>query len=186
MKPTFFADAAAFRHWLDQHAESAAELLVGFHKVATGEPCMSWSESVDEALCFGWIDGVRKRIDEATYTIRFTPRKATSIWSAINIAKVAKLQAEGRMRPPGMQAFEKRSAAKSAIYAYEQAESAELSADELLTFKDNKPAWSYFDKCPPGYRQQMLHRICSAKRPQTRAARLKRLIEASAESRRLE
>ena len=118
---TFFATPQAFRQWLERHAASAPELLVGFHKVGSGRPSMGWSESVDEALCFGWIDGIRRRLDEHTYSIRFTPRKPSSIWSAVNIAKVEQLQAAGRMTPAGLAAFAHRKAHKSAIYSHEQA-----------------------------------------------------------------
>jgi uncharacterized protein YdeI (YjbR/CyaY-like superfamily) len=183
--PTFFATAAAFRQWLELHAAEATELLVGFHKVDSGRPSMSWSESVDEALCFGWIDGVRKRIDDHSYSIRFTHRRASSIWSAINIAKFEQLQSEGRMTPAGAQAFAHRKEHKSAIYSYEQEESAELSAQELREFRRNKQAWQFFEAAPPGYKKQMLHRIVSARKPETRAARLAKLVQASAAGQRL-
>ena len=178
--PTFFATPSAFRHWFEAHAGLATELLVGFHKVGTGRPSMSWSQSVDEALCFGWIDGVRKRVDDASYTIRFTPRKAGSIWSAINIAKVAQLQSEGRMTPAGAAAFARRTDAKSMVYAYEQEVAAELSPAELDAFERNKAAWKFFDASPPGYKKVILHWVCTAKKPETRAARLAKLIEACA------
>lgn len=178
--PTYFANAENFRQWLEVHAQSATELLVGFHKVATGKPSMTWPESVDEALCFGWIDGVRKRIDDSAYMIRFTPRKSGSIWSAINIAKVAALKAEGRMKPAGSKAFDKRTEAKSRVYSHEQAKTAELSVAELRAFKRNQSAWNFFERTPPGYKKVMLHLITSAKKPETRAARLAKLIEASA------
>ena len=185
MAPIFFPNATAFRDWLEAHAATATELLVGFHKVGSGRPSMSWSESVDEALCFGWIDGVRKRVDDASYTIRFTPRKAGSIWSAINIAKIERLQAEGRMTLAGIAAFERRTDERSKIYSYEQEAPAELSPAEVRAFKRNRAAWRYFENAPPGYRQQMLHRICNAKRPETRAARLDKLIAASAVGQRI-
>ena len=178
--PTFFPSADAFRHWLDANAARATELLVGFHKVGTGQPSMSWSESVDEALCFGWIDGVRKRIDDATYTIRFTPRKPGSIWSAINIAKVGQLQVEGRMTPVGIEAFARRTEARSKVYAYEREAPAELRA-----FKRDKAAWRFFESAPPSYRKVVLHWVCSAKKPETRAARLGKLLAASAAAQRL-
>jgi len=184
--PTFFPTAVAFRDWLDTHAAAASEVLVGFHKVGSGRPSMTWPESVDEALCVGWIDGVRKRIDDATYSIRFTPRKPGSIWSAINIAKVERLKSEGRMTPAGVAAFERRTEARSKVYSYEQDAPAELTPAELRAFKRQKAAWRFFESAPPGYRQQMLHRICHAKRPETRAARLDKLIAASAAGRRLE
>lgn len=141
---------------------------MGYHKVGTGKPCMSWSESVDEALCHGWIDGVRKRIDEATYSIRFTPRKPASIWSAINIAKVEQLRLEGRMMPAGLSAFAKRTASRSAIY-----------------FESDTTAWAFFEQTPPSYKKRVLHWVCSAKKPATRSARLQKLIEASVARQRL-
>ena len=184
--PVFFEDAQAFRAWLAAHAHEAGELLVGFHKVGTGKPCMSWSESVDQALCFGWIDGVRKRVDDATYTIRFTPRKAGSIWSAVNIDKVAKLRAQGLMTPAGEAAFARRSEERSRVYSHERTTDAELAPGDLARFQRHPAAWAYFAACPPGYRKRMLHVVTSAKRPETRAARLDRLIEACAEGRRLD
>jgi uncharacterized protein YdeI (YjbR/CyaY-like superfamily) len=178
--PKFFPNTQAFRRWLEANADSAAELLVGYHKVATGKPSMTWSESVDEALCFGWIDGVRKRIDEETYQIRFTPRRPGSIWSAINIAKVAKLQAEGRMRPAGVAVFENRTEAKSVVYAYEQESPAELAPSELIEFKRNMAAWRFFENSPPSHKKVVLHWICSAKKPETRHRRFIKLLEACA------
>jgi len=187
--PIFSADAQAFRHWLAANGasgNSASELLVGFHKVGSGQPSMSWPESVDEALCFGWIDGVRRRIDDGAYSIRFTPRKPGSTWSAINIAKVEQLQAEGRMTPAGAEAFARRTDARSKVYSHEQAQSAELSAPELQAFKRNRAAWRFFDEdTPPGYKKVLLHWITSAKKPETRAARLAKLIEACAAGQRL-
>lgn len=183
--PRFFASAAAFRAWLDRHAATASEVVVGYWKVDTGKPSMTWSESVDEALCVGWIDGVRRRIDDDAYQIRFTPRKPTSTWSAINIRKVHELEAAGRMTDAGRAAFARRTAAKSAIYAYEQDSHTELSAAETRTFKARRAAWRYFAACPPGYRKQMLHWITSVKRPETRATRLGLVIDACAVGRRL-
>jgi uncharacterized protein YdeI (YjbR/CyaY-like superfamily) len=183
--PTFFENAAAFARWLEAHASTHAELLVGFRKVGTGLPSLTWSESVDEALRFGWIDGVRRRIDDQAYSIRFTPRKPASIWSAINIAKVEKLRAEGRMTPAGERAFSQRQAHKSAIYSYEQSATAEITAAETRTFKRDKAAWKYFEACPPGYRKTLLHWVTTAKRPETRAARLDTLICACAVGKRL-
>jgi uncharacterized protein YdeI (YjbR/CyaY-like superfamily) len=176
--PLFFPSAPAFRDWLTLHAPTATELLVGYHKVHTKQASMSWSDSVDEALCFGWIDGVRKRISDDAYQIRFTPRKPSSIWSAVNIAKFNTLQAQGRMTSAGAAAFAHRKQEKSAIYAYEQATVAALSAQELGQFKREKSAWAYFENCPPGYRKQMLHRVVSAKRAPTRAERLSKLVDA--------
>lgn len=183
--PTYFSTPQAFRIWLERHADTATELLVGFHKVATGKPCMSWSESVDEALCFGWIDGVRKRVDESRYTIRFTPRKPASIWSAVNMAKIARLQADGRMTPTGLAAFARRTAARSAVYSHEQAAAATLAPDERRAFQREPSAWAYFEATPPSYKKRLLHWVCSAKKPETRAARLARLVAACAAGQRL-
>jgi uncharacterized protein YdeI (YjbR/CyaY-like superfamily) len=141
--------------------------------------------TVDEALCFGWIDGVRKRIDDESYLIRFTPRKPNSIWSAINIAKFAELQSEGRMTSAGEQAFLRRKAEKSAIYAYEQAATAVLSPEEHRAFTRESPAWKYFESCPAGYKKTLLHWVTTAKRSETRAARLATLIAACLAGKRL-
>ena len=182
----YLASTDELRDWFDANHETAQELWLGYYRKATGKPTVTWSEAVDEALCVGWIDGVRKRIDDATYSIRFTPRKPGSIWSAINIAKVERLKSEGRMTPAGVAAFERRTEARSKVYSYEQDAPAELTPAELRAFKRQKAAWRFFESAPPGYRQQMLHRICHAKRPETRAARLDKLIAASAAGRRLE
>lgn len=183
--PRYFETAGAFRDWLASNADTATELLVGFHKVGTGQPSTRWSESVDEALCFGWIDGVRRRIDEHRYSIRFTPRRSTSIWSAVNLAKVDQLRAQGRMTAAGESACARRSAAKSVVYAYEQPVAAELSTAEVQTFRRNRAAWRYFEAAPAGYRQVVLHWITTAKRPDTRAARLAKLVAACAAGERL-
>ena len=183
--PVFFATHQAFGKWLAKHGATTPELLVGFWKVDSGKPSMTWSQSVDEALCHGWIDGVRRRIDDAAYSIRFTPRRPTSVWSAINIAKVAALEAEGRMTDAGRRAFALRSEAKSGIYAYEQPDVATLSPEETRAFKQDKAAWRYWDACPPGYRRIILRYITSAKRADTRAGRLARVIEACATHTRL-
>ena len=183
--PRFFKTPQDFRDWLTANAHTADQLVVGFYKVGSGHPSMTWPESVDEALCVGWIDGVRKRIDDEAYTIRFTPRKTTSIWSAVNINKVKDLQQQGRMTPAGEKAFSFRTEAKSRIYAFEQAESAKLSAEELIAFKLEKAAWTYFETCPPGYKKQMLHRITTVKRAETRAARFATLVEACKKGKRI-
>ncbi|WP_075792838.1 YdeI/OmpD-associated family protein [Massilia putida] len=184
--PVFFEDASEFRAWLAAHAREARELLVGFHKVGTGKPCMRWSDSVDQALCYGWIDGVRKGVDDATYTIRFTPRKAGSIWSAVNIDKVAKLREQGLMTPAGEAAFAQRSEDRSRVYSHERTTPAELAPEDLARLQRHKAAWTFFEACPPGARKRMLHVVTSAKKPETRAARLDRLIAACAEGRRLD
>lgn len=183
--PQFFASTSLFRQWLARHAAISTELVVGFHKVDCNRPSMRWSESVDEALCVGWIDGVRKRIDDHAYQIRFTPRKPTSIWSTVNIAKFHRLQAEGRMQPAGVEAFARRTDAKSSIYAYEQEKPSTLSLDEVRTFKANDAAWRYLEGAPPSYRKVVVHWVVTAKKPQTRAARLAKLVEACAAGQRL-
>lgn len=146
---------------------------------------MTWPESVDEALCFGWIDGVRKRIDDDSYQIRFTPRKKDSIWSAVNIAKAETLIAAGRMRAAGLEAFARRTERKTRVYAYEQKVSTPFSDAELRQFERNRRAWSYFERLPPGYRRTVLHWVVSAKRPETRARRLAELIDSCAAGERL-
>ena len=181
---THFATPAELRKWFAAHHTNAHQLWVGFHKKGSGTPSITWPESVDEALCVGWIDGVRKSLGEESYVIRFTPRKPTSIWSVVNVNRVAVLTAEGRMQPAGVAAFEARSHAKTGIYAFEQV-APELSAADIRTFKKNKPAWKFFEAQPPGYRRLMSWRVTSAKREETRAKRLLELIQASAEGVRL-
>lgn len=178
--PTFFATAARFRVWLERHHETAVELLVGFYKVDSGLPSMSWSESVDQALCFGWIDGVRRARDEKSYTIRFTPRRPKSNWSAINIAKLADLERRGLMRDAGRAAAARRLETKSKVYAYEQRYQAKLDPADQRRFKHHRTAWAFFQRQPPSYRHTMVYWVASARKPETRAARLGRLVEASA------
>ncbi len=184
-EPRYFARAADFRDWLAVHHDRASELLVGFRKLASGLQSMSWPESVDEALCFGWIDGVRRRIDEQSYSVRFTPRRAGSIWSAVNLAKVETLIAVGRMQPAGLKVWQSRDPARERVYSFEQAEAAELAPGERAQFEAEAAAWRYFESTPPGYRKTLLHWIVTAKKPETRARRLAELIGASAEQRRL-
>ncbi len=184
--PLFFDSPQAFRSWLELHAATATERLVGFHKVATDKPCISWSESVDEALCFGWSDGKRKRIDEHSYSIRFTPRKKTSIWSQINIDKMENLRFQGRVTAAGELAFSYRTEHKSAIYAHEQDTVASLTAEEVHIFQNNAAAWSFFVATPPGYQKVLLHWICGAKKAETRLSRLAKLMEASAVGKKLQ
>jgi uncharacterized protein YdeI (YjbR/CyaY-like superfamily) len=184
MQPHFFKTPADFRKWLAKNHASATELLVGFYKKDSGKPSITWPESVDEALCFGWIDGVRRRIDDVSYSIRFTPRKKTSTWSAINIARIAELTKVGRMQPAGLRAFEHRREEKSGIYAYEN-QARTLTAEDEKKFRANKKAWEFFNAQPPGYRRQSIYWITSAKKDETRARRLATLIEDSANGRRL-
>ncbi len=183
--PTFFASAAEFRAWLERHHETETELTVGFRKVGSGTPSMTWPESVDEALCFGWIDGVRRRIDDDSYAIRFTPRRGKSIWSAVNLGKVKSLIARGRMRPAGLRVYRERDERRTRIYSFEKESPAELDEAELLAFRKNKAAWRYFESAPPGYRKTVIHWIVTAKKPATRARRLALLVQACAEQRRM-
>ena len=183
--PIFFKTASEFNAWLEKHGGTEPEVIVGYYKRDSGRPSMTWPESVDEALCFGWIDGVRKNVDEHSYQIRFTPRKPSSTWSAINIEKVRVLQSQGRMREPGLKAFSNRLEAKSKIYSYEQADTATLESTEEALFRQNKKAWKFFEAQPLGYRHLVIWRIISAKRPGTRQARLAKLIEASENGKRL-
>ena len=178
-KPKFFATAADFQAWLDKHHDTAAELLVGYYKVDSGKPSMTWPESVDAALCYGWIDGVRRKIDDESYSIRFTPRKPHSTWSAVNIRRAAELTREGLMRPAGMKAFAAREKSRSAIYAFEQLEIAFDTAQEAR-FRANPAAGNYFQSKPPWYRKTATWWVISAKRPDTRDKRLRILIECSA------
>jgi uncharacterized protein YdeI (YjbR/CyaY-like superfamily) len=184
--PTFFETAERFRAWLAAHAHDARELLVGFRKVSSGRPSMTWSESVDHALCFGWIDGVRKRVDDNSYTIRFTPRQPRSIWSAVNIAKVVSLRTQGMMTPTGEAAFARRSEERSLVYSHERAAPAELWPEALVLFRQDAAAWAYFVACPPGYQQRMLHLVVSPKKQQTRDRRLALLMDACGAGRRLD
>jgi uncharacterized protein YdeI (YjbR/CyaY-like superfamily) len=183
--PRFFATPEDFRTWLEKQHLAAAELLVGFWKVGSGAPSITWPQSVDEALCHGWIDGVRKRIDEASYTIRFTPRKPGSNWSAINVARVAELTALGRMRPAGLAAFERRALARTGIYAYEQRHAAVLDLAFERRFKADRKAWGWFQAQAPSYRQVAIWHIVCAKREATKESRLAALIAASARGERL-
>ncbi|GII00852.1 YdeI/OmpD-associated family protein [Planobispora takensis] len=186
MEPLFFTASRDFRTWLEEHHDTETEVLVGFHKKGTGRPSMTWSESVDQALCFGWIDGVRTSLGPDSYTIRFTPRKARSTWSAVNIAKVAELAERGLMRPAGVRAYERRTEDNSRIYSHERGEQAVLDEEQERLFRANAPAWEWFrTQAPPGYRRTALHWVTSAKKPETRARRLLQLIEDSAAGRRV-
>jgi uncharacterized protein YdeI (YjbR/CyaY-like superfamily) len=174
MKPLFFSKPFDFRKWLEKNHAKETELLVGFYKVSSGKPSITWPESVDEALCFGWIDGVRKSIDDESYTIRFTPRKPGSIWSAVNIKKVAELTKKGLMHPAGLAAFEKRKDYKSAVYSFEQKEISLGEYEKKL--KANKKAWSFWSTQAPSYRKAATWWVISAKQEATRAKRLATLI----------
>jgi len=183
--PTFFATPDEFRAWLEAHHETETELVVGFHKKGSGRPSITWPESVDQALCFGWIDGIRRSLDEESYTIRFTPRKPRSTWSAVNINRARELIDEGLMRPAGLAAFEARADDRSAIYSYEQRHSAVLPPEMEERFRANRAAWRFFEAQPPSYRKTAIYWVTSAKKVETRQKRLTTLIEDSANGRRI-
>lgn len=180
MAPTFFPTPADFRRWLEKNHATAKELLVGFYKVGSGKPSITWPESVDQALCFGWIDGVRKRVDDDSYTIRFTPRKPTSTWSAVNIQRVKELTRLGLMTPAGLKAFEARKENKSGIYSYEQ-RTAELPPEYEKVLKANRAAWTFCQAQPASYRKAVMWWIVSARQEPTRLKRLAQLIDLSAQ-----
>jgi uncharacterized protein YdeI (YjbR/CyaY-like superfamily) len=172
----FFKSPADFRKWLQKHHATTQEQWVGFYKRDSGRPSITWPQSVDEALCFGWIDGIRKTIDDVSYKIRFTPRRKGSIWSAVNIKRVEELSKNGLMQPAGLKAYEARKEYKSGIYSYEQ-RSAELPTQYEKLLKQNKTAWEYFHAQPAWYRKQAFWWVVSAKKAETRHTRLEKLIE---------
>jgi uncharacterized protein YdeI (YjbR/CyaY-like superfamily) len=178
----FFATPAQLREWFDANHATEDELWLGCYRKGTGRPSIAWSDAVDEALCVGWIDGIRKGIDEHSYAQRFTPRRKGSTWSAINVAKVATLTAEGRMRPAGQAAYQARTDANTAIYSYERAVDA-FTDVELSAFRANEAAWADWEARPPSYRRTVTHWVTSAKQAVTRARRLATLIEESAAGR---
>lgn len=179
MKPTFFATPGEFRRWLKRHHATATELWVGFHKKGTGRPSITWPEAVDEALCFGWIDGIRKSFDADSYVNRFTPRRKVSTWSTVNTRKVQQLIRDGRMQPPGLAAYEARNPEKSGIYSFER-DAAALDGAALKRLKASRAAWEFWEAQPPGYRKIVTHWVMSAKREETRAKRLATVIDDSA------
>jgi uncharacterized protein YdeI (YjbR/CyaY-like superfamily) len=182
-EPVFFPTEADFRRWLEANHKTAPELLVGFWKKSSSKPSIDWPQARDQALCFGWIDGIRKSLGEDAYTIRFTPRRKGSIWSRVNVERFNALKAAGLMTPAGEHAYE-RDKHRSGIYSYEKP-LASLAADEENLFRENKAAWADWQKRPAGYRKTVLGWIAGAKRAETRAKRLKELITVSAEGRRL-
>lgn len=184
MEPIFFPSQAEFCEWLEKNHESAAELIVGFYKVKTGKPSMTWSESVDQALCFGWIDGVGRSLGDESHTVRFTPRRPKSIWSAINIAKVEKLTNEGLMRPAGFAAFAKRDEKRSSIYSYEN-KPKELSPEYEAIFKKDAKAWEFFNKQAPSYIRTCIFWVMTAKQEKTKLSRLEKLFAASRDGKRV-
>jgi uncharacterized protein YdeI (YjbR/CyaY-like superfamily) len=181
----FFASPSEFRSWLEKHHDQAAELWVGFYKKSSGRPSITWPEAVDEALCFGWIDGIRRTIDEERYANRFTPRRARSNWSAVNIKRVEELTTAGRMRPSGVAAFERRGQERPGIYSYEQRHTARLAAAQERRFRANKRAWEFFTTQSASYRTMAIWWVVSAKKDETRAKRLATLVEDSANGRRI-
>jgi uncharacterized protein YdeI (YjbR/CyaY-like superfamily) len=185
VKPRFFATPEGFRAWLKEHHATATELVVGFHKKHTGRESMTWTESVREALCFGWIDGIRRSLGDESYTIRFTPRRPGSIWSSLNIGHVEELIREGRMTPAGLAAYEARKPERTGIYSFEQRHSARLGQEQEDAFRADRAAWEFFQAQPPSYRQTAIYWVVSAKREETRSRRLATLIADSAAGRRL-
>jgi uncharacterized protein YdeI (YjbR/CyaY-like superfamily) len=180
MKPKFFAYPPKFRAWLKKHHASETELWVGFYKKATGKPSITWPEAVDEALCFGWIDGVRRSLDDEAYSIRFTPRRKTSNWSAVNIARMAELEKQGKLTPAGERAFEARSKQRSRVYSFERDTKAKLSATDERRLRANARAADFFDAQAPWYQRAAIHWVISAKRSETKQRRLDQLIASSA------
>jgi uncharacterized protein YdeI (YjbR/CyaY-like superfamily) len=181
--PRFFATPDDFRAWLEEHHANASELMVGFHKKGSGRPSITWPEAVDQALCFGWIDGVRKSIDDASYMIRFSPRKARSIWSAVNVKRARELQDLGLMHPAGIAAVERRSEDRSGIYSHEQRDAVTLDKAFEQEFRANAQAWEYFQRQAPSYRKAAIWWVASAKKDETRRKRLATLIADSARGR---
>lgn len=178
MKPTFFSSPEKFRAWLQRNHDRESELLVGFHKKSSGKKSVTYAEALDEALCFGWIDGVRKNLDETSYTIRFTPRKPKSIWSNINVNHVERLKKEGRMHAAGLEAYARRDPKRTGIYAFEN-EPRQLSPAYEKTFRQNEKAWKFFETMAPSLKKVSIHWIMSAKKEETQLRRLKHVIENS-------
>jgi len=184
MKPIFFTNSSKLRKWFERNYDKKKELLVGFHKAHTGKPSITWSESVDQALCFGWIDGIRKSLGETSYTIRFTPRKPGSIWSDINIKKVEELTKKGLMYAAGIEAFSKRDEEKSRVYSYER-NNLQLDKNFVTQFRQNKKAWKFFQSQPPSYQKPVISWVMSAKQEETKLKRLATLIKDSEEGQRI-
>ena len=178
MTPTYFATQQDFRNWLEKNHARETELLVGFYKVTSSKPSITWPQSVDQALCFGWIDGIRKSIDPESYSIRFTPRKPGSTWSALNIRKVEEMNKLGLMFTAGLAAFQKRNEQKSAIYSYENRPEKLDSENEIL-FRSHEQAWAFFQSQPPSYQRTAIYWVMSAKQEATRQKRLNDLISDS-------
>jgi uncharacterized protein YdeI (YjbR/CyaY-like superfamily) len=180
MEPRFFAGADELRAWLEENHATEREVLVGFYKKHTGRRSLTWAAAVREALCFGWIDGITRRIDDDRYCIRFTPRRPGSNWSAVNVRHVEELTRAGRMHPAGIAAFEARRPEKTGAYTYENRHRARLSPEHEQRFRANERAWTFFQEQPPGYRRMAIFWVMSAKREETRSRRLDTLIDDSA------
>lgn len=181
MKPKFFKNSLAFREWLEQNHDKKDELLVGFYKKGTHKPSITWPESVDQALCFGWIDGIRRKLNEESYSIRFTPRRPKSIWSAVNVRKVNELREKGLMKPEGLAAFAKLKENNSEVYSFEQKKDGlKLPPEYLNELKKNKKAWTFYNNSAPSYQRMAAWWVISAKREMTRQKRLATLIEDAA------
>jgi uncharacterized protein YdeI (YjbR/CyaY-like superfamily) len=184
MTPLFFPNQAKFRMWLEENHKKETELLVGFYKADSGKANMTWSQSVDEALCFGWIDGVRRSIDKDSYCIRFTPRRPSSTWSSVNIKKVEELIKHGLMQPAGLEIYKHRKEEKTRVSSYES-EIKQLDKNLEIKFKINKIAWEFFSKQAPSYQKTIVHWIMTAKQDSTRITRLDKTINVSEKQKRL-
>jgi len=185
MAPVFFPTVADLRAWFEKHHDSAPELFVGYYKKGTGKPTVTHTEAIEQALCFGWIDSIGRRIDDERYQVRFTPRRKGSVWSAVNVAAVARLSEQGLMHPAGLQAFENRRPGRVATYSYEQPLDAVLEPAQEELLKADRRAWEWFSAQSPSYRRSAVHWVTSAKRPETRERRLAKLIENAAAGRRV-
>jgi uncharacterized protein YdeI (YjbR/CyaY-like superfamily) len=185
VKPVFFETPEELRAWLEEHHETATELWVGMYKRAPGRPSVTWPQVVDEALCFGWIDGIRKGIDDISYANRLTPRKPTSNWSAVNVKRFGELKRQGRVRPAGRAAFDRRRKERTGVYSYEQRHQVKLDPAFEKRFRAKKKAWSWFEQQAPSYRTTAVYWVMTAKRPETRERRLEQLIEDSGRGRRV-
>ena len=184
-EPIYFAAPRELRDWLQANHASVDSLWIGYHKKATGKPTLTWPETVDELLCYGWIDGIRKGIDGERFMQRVTPRRKGSNWSAINLKRVPELVAEGRMQPAGLAAYEARDPAKCSVYSFDRPDVPALAPAEEKRFRAKKKAWAFWELQPPGYRRTALHWVTSAKRAETRARRLETLMDDSAKGLRI-
>jgi uncharacterized protein YdeI (YjbR/CyaY-like superfamily) len=184
MKPKFFSTPAEFREWLEQNHDKASELLIGFHRKASGKKSITYNEALDEALCFGWIDGVRRKLNETSYVQRFSPRKPRSIWSLVNVGHVERLKQEGRMHASGLEVYARRDPKRTGIYAFENRPH-QLSPAYEKRFRENKKAWEFFEAQPPYYKRVTIFRIMNAKKEETQIRRLEELIACSAKGERL-